>query len=72
MPTRRLRLHDASARTLLQAFDAVRTELAIPGEFADDVLVAATAAAAVPRLPELDRTDIEFVTIDPPGSLDLD
>jgi exoribonuclease R len=72
VPTRRLRLHDASARTLRQAFDAVRTEFAIPGDFADDVLSAATAAAAAPRLPELDRTDIEFVTIDPPGSLDLD
>lgn len=72
MPTRRLRLHDASAQTLRLAFEAVRTELGIPGDFAADVLTAATTAAAAPRLPELDRTDIEFVTIDPPGSLDLD
>src|SRR5262249_22072426 len=33
---------------------------------------AAVAAAADVRLPELDRTDIEFVTIDPPDSMDLD
>jgi len=72
VPTRRLRLHDASAGTLQSAFDAVRTELAIPGDFPDDVMAAANAAAAAPRLPDLDRTDIEFVTIDPPGSLDLD
>ena len=25
-----------------------------------------------PRLPDLDRTDLPFVTIDPPGSMDLD
>jgi exoribonuclease R len=72
VPTRRLRLHDASAQTLRLAFDAVRTELAIPGEFTAEVQAAATAAAAAPRLPELDRTVIEFVTIDPPGSVDLD
>ncbi|MBA2558820.1 MAG: RNB domain-containing ribonuclease, partial [Propionibacteriales bacterium] len=32
----------------------------------------AEAAAAAPMLPELDRTDIPFVTIDPEGSMDLD
>jgi len=72
VPTRRLRLHDASAQTLRLAFEAVRTELGIPGDFTADVLTAATVAAAAPRLPDLDRTDIEFVTIDPPGSMDLD
>src|SRR6476619_1017286 len=33
---------------------------------------AATRAAAAPRLPDLDRNDIPFLTIDPPGSMDLD
>ena len=33
---------------------------------------AAEAAARQPRLPELDRTDLELFTIDPPGSKDLD
>jgi exoribonuclease R len=31
-----------------------------------------TSAAADPRLPDLDRTDLPMVTIDPPGSKDLD
>lgn len=61
-----------SARTLRLAFDAVRTELAIPGDFTEDMAAVAAAAAANPLLPDVDRTDIEFVTIDPPGSLDLD
>ena len=36
------------------------------------MLAAAEQAAAAPRLPDLDRTDLELVTIDPPGSKDLD
>ena len=36
------------------------------------MLAAAEDAAANPKLPELDRTDIPFITIDPPGSKDLD
>jgi exoribonuclease R len=36
------------------------------------VLRQAKAAAAAPRMPELDRTDLDLVTIDPPGSRDLD
>jgi exoribonuclease R len=52
--------------------DALRTELEVPGEFPPEVLAEADAAAAAPRLPELDRTDLPLVTIDPPGSRDLD
>ncbi len=40
--------------------------------FPPDVEAAAGTAAAHPRLPDLDRTDLEFLTIDPPGSRDLD
>ena len=67
--------------TLLQATDAaeltggldrIRTELEVPGAFPSDVLAAAERAAAAPRMPELDRTDLELLTIDPPGSTDLD
>jgi exoribonuclease R len=36
------------------------------------VEAAAAEAARHPRLPDLDRTDLPFVTIDPPGSMDLD
>jgi len=65
-----------SIRVLLPSgtldLDALRAELEVPGEFPPDVLAEAAAAAASPRLPELDRTDLPLVTIDPPGSRDLD
>lgn len=51
---------------------AIQTELEITPEFPPEVVAAAVEAAAEPRLPELDRTDIPFVTIDPVGSRDLD
>ncbi|WP_375483386.1 RNB domain-containing ribonuclease [uncultured Jatrophihabitans sp.] len=44
----------------------------VPGDFASEVLTEAEQAAAHPDLPELDATDIPFVTVDPPGSTDLD
>ena len=42
------------------------------GPFAPDVLAAAAEAASSPTLPATDATDLELVTIDPPGSRDLD
>jgi VacB/RNase II family 3'-5' exoribonuclease len=58
------------------AFGRVRTELEIRSGFPDEVLQEATRAAAE-RTPaatadRLDRTDVPFVTVDPPGSRDLD
>ncbi|GAY07734.1 RNB domain-containing ribonuclease [Pseudonocardia sp. N23] len=57
-------------------FDAVRTEFALPTEFPTDVLAEAARAAAddVPAAGpgRRDATDVELVTIDPPGSKDLD
>jgi exoribonuclease R len=41
-------------------------------DFPPEVEEAAARAAAAPRLPRTDRTDLAFVTIDPPGSMDLD
>lgn len=52
--------------------DAIRSELEIPGAFPPDVLAAADLAAREPRLPGHDATDLPLVTIDPPGSRDLD
>jgi exoribonuclease R len=52
--------------------DRLRTELEVPGEFPPEALAEAEAAARDPRLPGLDRTDLPLVTIDPPGSRDLD
>src|SRR5262245_32560354 len=51
---------------------AIEQEQGIPREFPPDVVVAAEAAATHPVLPDLDRSDIPFVTIDPKTSMDLD
>jgi exoribonuclease R len=53
-------------------FSALRTELAVPGDFPSDVVAQARAAATHPQLPDHDASDIPFVTVDPPGSRDLD
>lgn len=62
-------------------FNAIRAQLEIPTGFSDAVLQeAADSAVAGPSLPPgvpsslsiTDRRDIEFVTVDPPGSRDLD
>lgn len=53
-------------------FDAVRAELEVPEDFSPQALSEAAAGAGQPRLPELDRTDLPLLTIDPPGSRDLD
>lgn len=57
---------------LVAALESLRRELAIPDDFPPEVHDAARAAAAAPRLPEADRTDLALVTIDPEGSRDLD
>ncbi|MGZ8412627.1 MAG: RNB domain-containing ribonuclease [Gemmatirosa sp.] len=59
-----------------EAFARLRRELEIPSGFPADVLREAERAA-VERVPvatatRADRTDLPFVTIDPPGSRDLD
>ncbi|MHB1474692.1 MAG: RNB domain-containing ribonuclease [Dermatophilaceae bacterium] len=57
---------------LSQAFDAVRAELKVPGDFPPEVLEEAQAVAAAAALPRRDETAVPFLTIDPPGSKDLD
>ena len=52
--------------------DAVRAEIGAPGPFPPDVLAEAEQAARDLAMPDLDRTDLPLVTIDPPGSTDLD
>lgn len=44
----------------------------LPRQFSPEVQAEAEAVAAIAPLPEHDRTDVEFVTIDPFGSTDLD
>jgi exoribonuclease R len=50
----------------------LRRELELPEQFPPAAQVQAEQAARMVRLPELDRTDLPFMTIDPPTSLDLD
>lgn len=55
-----------------EAFAAIRTEHEVREEFPAEVLAAAEQAARTPRLPDRDERDLELVTIDPPGAMDLD
>lgn len=70
--TRRLRLPAPQATALASGMAGLQRELGLPSGFPPEVEQAAVAAAANPRLPDEDRTDIEFVTIDPADAMDLD
>lgn len=72
MPARFIRLGSVVNAAISSALDDLRRALEIETDFPPEVVAAARAAAADPRLPEVDRTDIPFCTIDPPGSMDLD
>ncbi len=72
-------MRSAPSAPLLEGFAAIREELGIPTGFEPEVRAAAERAiggvfAARPRAgtDPVDRTEIEFVTIDPPESMDLD
>ncbi|WP_417471988.1 RNB domain-containing ribonuclease [Luteimonas mephitis] len=70
--TRRLRLHARKDPVLERGMADIQRELGLPDGFPADVEQAAATAAANPRLPGEDRSDIAFVTIDPPDAMDLD
>jgi exoribonuclease R len=80
MPSRLITYHPGQARVggvvdggaLTRRFAAIRTELAVPGDFSGPVLTEAVAAVAAVQRPDRDETDAPFLTIDPPGSMDLD
>jgi exoribonuclease R len=68
-----LRAEDgATPKVLRDGIAEIQRELEVGPEFPADVQAAAEAAVANPRLPELDRTDLPLVTIDPAGAKDLD
>jgi exoribonuclease R len=73
MPARRVTLR-VPASQLAPRFAAVRLELDVPDRFPDEVEEQARAAAARPvaRDGRRDATAVPFVTVDPPGSKDLD
>jgi len=61
-----------STALLEEGIKAIQAEQKLQPDFPADVVAAAVEAAKNPRLPDLDRTDLPFVTIDPVGSMDLD
>jgi exoribonuclease R len=61
-----------AAQALRQGIAHIQEELEVSPVFPPEVEDTAAKAAANPRLPSLDRTDLPFVTIDPPSSMDLD
>ena len=70
--TRRLRINVPTDPVLVQGLADIRRKMHLPDAFPPEVEAAARDAAANVKLPGLDRTDIPLVTIDPPGSMDLD
>ena len=72
MPTARVTLPEAVVADVAPTWQELRNELGAPGDFSPEVLAEADAAAQAPRMPELDRTDLPMLTVDPEGSRDLD
>jgi exoribonuclease R len=67
-----VRAADDAADQLSKRVRAIEAELEVSPAFSPEVLAAAEDAAAHPTMPDLDRTDLPFVTLDPAGSRDLD
>ena len=61
-----------ASQVLRDGITEIQRELEVSPEFPAEVQAAAQEAAAHPRLPDLDRTDLPMVTIDPAGAKDLD
>lgn len=59
---------------LRSRFEQIRAEQDVPAEFPADVIAEAEAVAGLDGrdLPTRDETAVPFITIDPPGSMDLD
>src|SRR3954469_5837091 len=69
MPARLIRVVPETA--LEEGIEQIKREAGVPEAFPPDVLAEAEAAVARP-LPERERVELPFVTIDPPGARDLD
>lgn len=68
----RVRAAGAPAAELAEGVRRLQADLGITPDFPAEVEEAAARAAAAPRLPDLDRTDLPLVTLDPEGARDLD
>ena len=62
----------AAPPVLREGIAEIQRELGVTAQFPAEVEAAAEAAVANPTLPDLDRTDLELVTVDPSGARDLD
>ena len=72
MADRVLKAADRAVDPLAAGVSAIQAEQHLEPLFTAEVEQAAERDAASPAMPELDRTDIELLTIDPPGAMDLD
>ena len=62
----------ADGDELRRGIETIQDELGVTPEFPPEVAGGGRGGRREPRLPDLDRTDIPFVTIDPDGAMDLD
>ncbi|MGI8809645.1 MAG: RNB domain-containing ribonuclease [Acidimicrobiales bacterium] len=72
MPSARVTLPPTVVADVAPTWQQLRDELGVADAFPADVLAEAEAAARAPALPDLDRTDLPLLTIDPEGARDLD
>lgn len=72
MPTPRRRLSAGADGPLRAAFAAIRADHDVPRDFAPEVLAEAADVQDLQPVGRVDLTDVPFVTVDPPGSRDLD
>lgn len=69
--TTKIRVPGGVPARLDDGFERIRREQKLPEEFPEAVLAEAAQVAEAPREPR-DLSELPFVTIDPPGSMDLD
>ena len=72
MPRQQLRLAGPRPTEIQASLTELRRQMKIPVGYPDEVVADAKRAIAAVELPDADETAIEFLTIDPPESKDLD
>ena len=72
MATRVLQARATTNHELRSGIAAIQQELKVTPEFPPEVQQAAEQDARDPRMPDLDLTHLELVTVDPAGAMDLD